>query len=56
VSRSYEIKTWLIVFLSSAAAMACFYFYSSERPMIGAGLLTLSVLLIWWAQRREAKK
>jgi hypothetical protein len=55
-NRSYELKTWSLVLLSSASAMACFYFYAVDRPLIGSGLLTLAVILIWWAQRREAAK
>jgi hypothetical protein len=55
-NRAYELKTWVIVLLSSLCAMACFYFYSTDRPLIGSILLGMSVLLIWWAQRREAAK
>jgi hypothetical protein len=55
-NRAYELKTWSIVLLSSFCAMACFYFYSSDRPLVGSILLALAVLFIWWAQRREATK
>ena len=56
MNRAYELKTWSIVLLSSLCAMACFYFYSTDRPLIGSILLALAVLFIWWAQRREAAK